>query len=341
MIYRIVVRPNHNLAYHDTYLRMCTAELSVMAEGCGVELSNIGHQKINKATLLSFETPEPPSPTFFGALFHLSFFHTAFKVHEGGLLEPIEIDESPDFEDHLSVRLKYNGKTNEQLTRMMLSMAYHSSAFSDLSPTDLKLLDPLCGRGTTLFEGMIRGFDVYGVDRDKKSVGELELYITRFLKEAQFKHKKIRGKVVIDRQNRGEHIEIKYARSKEEARTQTRTLKVLRGETTDLKGIFKRDSMHLILADLPYNIQHSASQSHLKGEGMAPLLEAGLRAWAPLHKRGGVIALSWNLFTDPRARLADLLTEAGYEVFDEGMWRTLEHRVSQAIKRDLLFARKR
>ena len=337
--YAIMIRPNHNIAYFNEYLNMCYVELNIMAHSCSHEISNLNHQSINKSTVLTFNTNQDLSAEFLRNLFYLSFFHTLFKIHDDHHYQPLMIHQKPIFQDDLSIRLKYNGKTNEQITRFMLSVAYHTSHFTTLPTREICVLDPLCGRGTTLFEAMIRGFNAYGVEQDKKSVAEMEAYITRYLRELKIKHQKKKGKAVFKGKQIGEFFDIAYAKDKSALKQkQTHSLKVVRADTQEIEGVFKKESMHLIVADLPYNIQHTRFDHSTQQKGLSTLLIAGLKSWTPSLKVGGVIALSWNIYTDTREGFIEILTQAKYDVLNESHYASVAHRVSQAIQRDIIFA---
>ena len=51
----------------------------------------------------------------------------------------------------LSGVLKYKGKTNEMFTGMLVNLAVFSSEYAKWFDRPLQVLDPMCGRGTTLF----------------------------------------------------------------------------------------------------------------------------------------------------------------------------------------------
>lgn len=53
----------------------------------------------------------------------------------------------------------------------------------------------MCGKGTTLYEGFIRGFDVKGIEINEQWTQEIQTYVVRFLKEGKFKHKVEKSKV--------------------------------------------------------------------------------------------------------------------------------------------------
>lgn len=337
MKYAIVMRPNYNIAFYHTYLDMCKTEIQVMLDAYGLIEKGIEIQTIHKATCLLLEVEDELNKEVLISIYQLSFFYMLYKVVETGYFKPVDIDYTPYFSDDLSTRLKYSGKTNEIITRMMIHIAYHKSAFVGLEK--INLMDPLCGRGTTLFEAMINGYNAYGVEKNKQSFQEASTYITRYVKEARLKHVNERGKLIVDGYETGETFHLEYSRDKKEYKNNKRkVLRMFSGDTTRIKGAFKKNSMHLIVVDLPYNIQH---KGRLKGDtspGLEGLLDKGLESWTPFLKKGGTIALSWNVYTDKRERFIEILENYGYEVFND---LNLKHRVAQAITRDIIIARKK
>jgi len=337
MTYAIIMRPNYTIAFYKTYLEMCQVEFRVMLEAYGLKEKHLTIKTQHKATYLMVELEDVLEEKVRIAIYQLSFFYLLYQVSEQGDFLPISIGYTPYFQDDLSTRLKYSGKTNEIITRMMIHIAYHKSDF--VGEKVIRLLDPLCGRGTTLFEGMMNGYHVYGVEKNKQSYKEATTYITRYIKEARFKHTNQRGKLMVQGKEIGELFHMEYAKDKIDYKNNRRkTLRILAGDTICIEGAFKKNSIHLIVVDLPYNIQH---KNYIKGattSGLESLLDQGLASWKPFHKKGGTLALSWNIYTDKRERFVSILEEHGYEVLEN---LPLKHRVAQAITRDILIAKKR
>jgi hypothetical protein len=59
-----------------------------------------------------------------------------------------------------------------------------------------------------------------------------------------------------------------------------------------------------------------------------------------LLRDGGAIGISWNTYVLPREELVALLEGNGLAVRDSLAYQGFEHRVDQAIQRDLIVARK-
>ncbi len=338
MRYQIAVKPTYNIAFFERFLEMCEVELRTVLNAHQIIVNSIEIVDSNKGKMMTVDVDQQLEGKILKAIYQLSFFFMLFQMADGGMLKPVKIDYIPDFGDDLSVRMKYNGKTNETITRMMMNLALASSDF----PTEShpKLLDPLCGRGTTLFEGMISGYDVYGVDRDQKSVLEMGTYITRYVKEARFKHTNKRGKLIHKGKHTGDLFELQYAKEKSDFKAgNLREMKVVKGDTTNFAGAFRQNSMHMMVADFPYNVQHTGKGNN-DAEGLSWLLDAGLTEWTPFLKKGGAIAVSWNIYTDKREVLEEVFEKHGYTVLNDSGLNKLEHRVAQAITRDIIIAKK-
>jgi tRNA G10 N-methylase Trm11 len=230
----------------------------------------------------------------------------------------------------------------------MLNLAlYSSSHFSkdsdpltSFSPT-LNLLDPLCGRGTTLFEGLLLGLKGYGIESNKTAVSEGMLYLERYLKEGKYKHQVSKGKVIHNKKHLGEQIEINIGHNKKEVKQkQGPSIRMMRGDALNTHLYYKKNSMDFIVSDLPYGIRHfnQSDQQQSRNLDRHSFLDQALTSWTQVIKTEGIIALSWNTFTFSRADFSTLLMQHGFTVFDDDPYLQFHHRVSQAIERDVIIA---
>ena len=60
--------------------------------------------------------------------------------------------------------------------------------------------------------------------------------------------------------------------------------------------------------------------------------------WTRLLRPGGALGISWNTHVAKRADAAAVLAAAGLTVLEDGPYGRFEHRVDQAITRDILVA---
>ena len=92
------------------------------------------------------------------------------------------------FGDDLSAILKYTGKTNALFTRLLLHIAELFPARRAGADRPLRLLDPVAGKGTTLFEALMRGWDACGIEIVQKAAHEGAVYFQKYLETGRWKH---------------------------------------------------------------------------------------------------------------------------------------------------------
>ena len=69
---------------------------------------------------------------------------------------------------------------------MMINVALMSGGFSD--DQRIELLDPIAGKGTTLFAGLIYGFNVSGIEIGKNAVHDASVFFKKNLELERYKH---------------------------------------------------------------------------------------------------------------------------------------------------------
>jgi tRNA G10 N-methylase Trm11 len=235
--------------------------------------------------------------------------------------------------------LKYNGKTNEQFTRLMVNLAVSAC---NTNSRKITLLDPMCGKGTTLYEGLIRGYDVKGIEINGQWTKEIETYLIRFLKEGRYKHKAIRSK---QSNAKGKKIadvfNITLAADKVDYNDgKTQMFQLFNADTTMANILIKKKSCDMIVSDLPYGVQHKSKDNKGLKTSRSPLelIKVAIPAWNYAIKRNGSIVLSYNEFTMKYKDIAQVLGENGFRVLDEHPYNDYLHRVNQSINRNLIVA---
>jgi tRNA G10 N-methylase Trm11 len=118
------------------------------------------------------------------------------------------------------------------------------------------------------------------------------------------------------------------------------TLTVLNADTTRARELLRPGCADVVVADMPYGVTHG---SHTAAVGLRrdplELLRAAVPVWVELLRPGGAIGLSWNTHLARRAEAAEILVAHGLSIVDGPGYLDLEHRVDQAITRDVLVAR--
>jgi tRNA G10 N-methylase Trm11 len=121
--------------------------------------------------------------------------------------------------------------------------------------------------------------------------------------------------------------------------TRPLTLDVINDDTRFARDHVKGSSAHVLVADLPYGIQHG-SRADSRGESRNPaaLLAEALPVWRGVLRGGGAIALSYNTKVIGRDEVDTALVEAGFTIVEALTDGRFSHRVDQSIQRDVSLA---
>ena len=114
---------------------------------------------------------------------------------------------------------------------------------------------------------------------------------------------------------------------------------MIHSDTTLTSALIKPDTAHLLIADLPYGVQHAPQAGQRAGSFLSMLKDA-LPGWRKVIKPGGAMALSFNTYTLKKADLKNMLADAGLTVLETPPYDDFDHWVEQAVQRDLVIARK-
>jgi hypothetical protein len=167
----ILLATSANRVYASEADRLVAAELKIMLGGGDhpriepIRLAGVGYIALGTETL---------EERVCQALGRLSACYAAFR-REHDRLQPIEISTRSLFDDDLVTIPKYPGKTNEQFTRLLINVTLTSMQRSPGGP--IAILDPMCGRGTTLSTAMMLGCNAAGVEVDPKAVEAYAAYL--------------------------------------------------------------------------------------------------------------------------------------------------------------------
>ena len=326
--YAILKNPAHSRVSFFGSDALAISEMAAVAGGSFAK--DIRIAEIGGLPYVLFDCDAPLTEGAVTAVSRLSFMFAIFEI-AGDMLKPVAVNPKYFLDSELSGILKYTGKTNELFTRLMLNLAQlHIKNSTEI----LNILDPLAGKGTTLYEALMQGHNAYGVEIDDKMPGESAVYLKKYLETARVKHENHTEKV----SGQGETGKFTSVRNQIKI-AGTRHFEMVAGDTRNIPHYFKKNHFHAIIADLPYGVQHGSKGSQSK-KGTAitrnalGLISEAMPGWVRVLKPGGVIALAWNLFLISKAEMAELLTAHGFTVPDLGA--EFSHRVDQAIDRDLI-----
>lgn len=335
--YAILANPGHNRIYFDTAMSIACSELSAIAGAYDIELMNVEEGKLGLPACICFNTNEPLSEDALKAIGTSSIYYALFEVVDNGLLRAISPQDFKTFPESMTQILKYTGKTNEQFTRLMVNLAVSACKTNS---NIIKLMDPMCGKGTTLYEGLIRGFDVVGVEIDDKWVHEIETFIVRFMKTGKYKHRIQTAKIPgPNGKKMADSFTLTAAVEKEDFLAGNyQTMQLYSADTRKVDSLVKKKSVDIIVSDLPYGVQHGTKNENSKDRSPLWVLQMALPAWHSALKTKGAIVLSFNEFTMKREDLARLMEEKGFEVLDNEPYINYLHRVDQSINRNIIVA---
>ncbi|HEX6757602.1 MAG TPA: site-specific DNA-methyltransferase [Propionibacteriaceae bacterium] len=332
--YLILLAPSANRVYAFEADRLIAAELKIMLGAQDhlpiepVAVAGVGYLTVATAGL---------DEQMMWALGRLSGFYAAFQ-REHDRLRPIEVRTPDLFDDDLVTIPKYPGKTNEQFTRLLINITLASVR----RPTGgaVSILDPLCGRGTTLSTAMTLGCSAAGVEAELKAVEAYAAYLRTYWRRKRLKHSlelnpvRREGKII------GKRLEAEVIPV---GRDRPLALTVFSGDTRESAALYGKRTFDAVLADAPYGVVHGSradvrGSSGRRDRSAAGLIREALPVWARQLKTGGALGLSWNAIGLRRERLLELVADAGLEPLDFGPYRDFEHRVDSSIRRDILVA---
>lgn len=332
MRYALLVAPSANRVYTQSAPGLTRAELAAFSAGA---LENRIGPAVDKTlagkAYLVFETAEPLSDEDLGVLGNLSSGFALFELLDGDLLRPLATPALDRFDDDLISIQKYAGKTNENFTRLLMNVTALASAWgSQFATRTFTVLDPVAGRGTTLNQAIMYGWNALGIEVDTKDVDAYAAFLKTYLRQKRVKHSADITPVRREGRKLGRRFDVEFTATGQH-------LALFEADTTNARALMKRQSADLLVADLPYGVVHGARTHGKLQRGPLDLLEAALPGWVELIKPGGAIGLSWNTHVAPRERAVEVLEAHDLAPIEAGGF---EHRVDQAILRDILLARR-
>ena len=342
----LLANPGNNRVYFEASKQLSLAELEIACRRFSVKCKDFALSEIEGILYLTFNAEGPLNSDDMVWLSRLSFTYAIFELRKKEsevVLIPVRKEPSHYFNYDLSTILKYTGKTNELFTRLMINVAILSSNFYNIK--DINLLDPVAGKGTTLFESLIAGYNSYGIEINSKVVHEAAVYFKKYLENGKYKHtlkkERMRGEAKKFTSN---FYRFEVAKSKEDYKAgKTLQLCMVSGDSRYSNSFFKKKMFHIIVGDLPYGVQHgNVSNQNKSSITRSPkeLLRYCLPSWTDSLKSGGVIVLAWNKFVLNREQIIEIFSEHNLDVLNDSPYTDFEHRVDQAINRDIIVAKK-
>lgn len=347
--YAMLLAPSANRVYADQAGRLSRSELAAFRPvlsasptggpglGSGTTLDGIDTATIGGVEYLTFDADLSPRDVAY--LSNLSSAYALFEL-TGDLLRPMELTPLARYDSDLITIPKYAGKTNEQFTKLLLNLTLLASASAPrMLDGHLTVCDPLCGRGTTLNQALMYGYDAIGVELDDKDLEAYQLFLKTWLKRKRLKHTADLVPVRRGGRRAARRLDVTMAASKDDHKAgAVQKLTFLQADTTQLDGLLRANCADVLVADLPYGVAHGSydDEGNISRRPL-DLLERAVPQWLNLLRPGGAIGLSWNLKVAKRELAEDILAANGLEIVEHEQ---LSHRVDQSIERDILVARK-
>ncbi len=240
----------------------------------------------------------------------------------GPFLQPIETGFAPALPVEMAMTRRYRGKTNELFTHFLCNFARFSSAFASEPWSNLRAFDPLSGGGTTLFTAPCWGPRPQAWSRaTRTSSRPRPLCASSRASSASAKEKQERLR------------KLGWRWTFELGAAPGRRCVLALGNTQDSAALIAGFKPHLIVADLPYGIQHSRP--------LIDLLGGGLPVGVALPV-GGCLVMAWMQQLQPRGDGQLVSAETSLDVLERSPYEALAHRVDRVIKqRDVLVARRK
>lgn len=334
--YALLILPAFNRVYGENAVRLTRSELAVFSER-GLDGGIVGSEetRIGGVPYVTFETERPLTDPDVALLSNLSSVYAVFGV-EGELLRPLAMRPRDRLSSDLLTIQKYAGKTNEHFTKLLLNV---TALACDKGLGDgLTVFDPMCGRGTTLNQALMYGYDAYGIDVDGKDFEAYTGFVKTWLRNKRLKHT---AEIVPVRRagaRVGRRLNVTFGLSKEAVKAgDVQHLTVVNADTLKSREIFRPRSFDVLAADAPYGVQHGSRGGGGLSRSPLDLLRQAVPTWAELLRPGGALGIAWNTYGGTRADLGKILLDAGLQVME---YPDFEHWVDQAIVRDIIVAHK-
>lgn len=319
MRFRLYLETDLNRVFSGAVPQVAAAELGFIL-GVEPEIHQSG-----RTAYLSFSADDVPRE-----LGSLCASAALFEEVEPDLLRPIELAESLAFPTDVVSIQRYRGKTNERFTRLMVNLAKAASPAKN--PI---LLDPMCGRGTTLNWSLVYGLRCVGFDDDLRSLTDYATFLEQWAKNHRFPHQ-------ITKYRKGNSelraMSFTVARTRDELKAKKHpdieTYHLPAGG--DHRGLPKQPRFGALVTDLPYGVQHQmASGKGKRRVGADDLVEAQVDDWRMLCGPDAAVVLAWNVKETKRRDLKSVLYRGGFETHNTPEF---THVVDRAITRDVVVA---
>jgi len=336
MKYCMLLWPHSNARYQNESLKLAENELRLMLDVLAPDAVISAYEGVNLPAL-QIELDGEMRQILIEALQQHSLLYGLFEIGENGSLTPVCGRAEAYVGGDLAGILKYKGKTNELFLQLLVNAALYSSDFAKRASDRLELLDPMCGRGTTLFVAANRGWNTTGSDVDKNDLQEAEKFLKRYFEYHRKKYALKKTSRTVAGGKPAAVSQFSFSDTPEAFKDgDLSMLSLCNGDAAKVRDIFGKEKFHVIACDLPYGVQHGAV-----GGSPEQLLTKCASGWLQALKKGGSVAVSFNAQSLKTAKVREILEKAGFEVLRGGAYDGFSHWVEQAVTRDIAVGRKK
>lgn len=305
------ISPEAKAAYFSDYLKVARREFMQVFGDIPVTYSHAG-------PLEFFELAD--NGVNLNRLLQLSFAQGLYAI-EDTLLRPLELRADYRLHEDFVFGSKFKGKTNERLTQMLMNVGLAAIGADAGKGKGLTLLDPLCGRATTLLWAMRYGIHASGIEQDPMAIMDIHRNLKKWTKLHRLKHRLSEGFTgAPNKKSLGKFLEF----SAEES-----TMRVVVGDARNADQTFKKEKFDLLVSDLPYGVQHVTTE---KTRSALAVIEQCVESWKKCLKKTGAIVLAYNRNNPKRDALIGVFEHGGFEAQPF----SAEHRMSESIVRDVV-----
>ena len=311
----LLISPRAKSAYFNDLVEVAKAELAWLI---GSD-KTVTYQKIGALEFLVIEADEALLPS----LSKLSFVYGLFEQQNDQLI-PLPVEAGFNLHEDFVFGAKFKGKTNELLTQLLINVGLEGIEYENIA--DVKMLDPMCGRATTLLWGMRYGMKTKGIEQDAKALADIRLNVKKWCKVHRQKHKFKDGFVggKATKGNSGKFIDFTVDDT---------SMRVITGDSANACNLLNNEKFNLIVSDLPYGVQHFTTN---QTRNPLLVLRECAKDWCDSLKLGGVMVLAFNRNIPRRKELLAVFTEQGLKELAF----TAPHQMSESIIRDVVVLQK-
>ena len=301
MKYGMLLWPHANARYREGARRLSENECKLLLKARNVDAS-ISWTQMGGADVLCFSGDFDKTRALEAASLH-SLAYLIFEMREDGALAVAGGRKMAELGEDVSGILKYKGKTNEAFTRCLIHFSVCSGAFAQ--DAELSLIDPMCGRGTTLFEAANLGYDATGADMDTRELDEGARFFKKYLEYHRVKHQMQSASLSIAGERAVRVKKTLYG-------TAGRFLSFAYADAARACRALGEKRFHGAVFDMPYGVQHAPGGK----ASFEALLDQTLPALRKSLLPGGAVAFSFNTYTLKPETARQALRRAGFTVME-------------------------